>query len=148
MGYLDLADRTWPLLTRVMGLHTRAYRVTRGVVGHRLPGLPPMLLLDHEGAKSGQRRTSPLLYIRDGPDVVIVASKGGYAKHPAWLHNLRANPDTTVQIGRARHEVRAREASPDEHARLWPRAVEAYAAYEDYQRRTERQIPLVILEPR
>jgi deazaflavin-dependent oxidoreductase (nitroreductase family) len=148
VDYLDLVDRTWPLLTQVIGLHTRAYRVTRGVVGHRIPGLPPMLLLDHRGAKSGKQRTTPLLYILDGEDIVIVASKGGFAKSPAWLHNLRSHPATTAQIGRARRRVRAREATADERTRLWPKVVEAYRSYEDYQSRTERTIPLVILEPR
>lgn len=107
-----------------------------------------MLLLDHVGARSGTRRTSPLLYVEDGEDLVVVASKGGYPKHPAWLHNLRANPDTTVQIGDERRAVHARVATPAERQRLWPEAVAAYGGYAEYQRRTEREIPLVILEPR
>ena len=148
MGVLDLADRTWPLLRRLTGAHTFAYRATRGVVGHRLPGTPAMLLLEHVGAKSGQRRTSPLVYIRDGEDVVIVASKGGHPKHPAWFHNLKANPDTVVQIGSERRPVRARVATAAERPRLWDAAVRTYAGYRDYQARTEREIPLVVLEPR
>ena len=107
-----------------------------------------MLLLDHVGAKSGTRRTSPLIYIPDGRDLVLVASKGGFGKHPAWLHNLRANPDTTVQVGAQKRAVRAREATSDERRRLWPMAVAAYADYETYQRRTDREIPVVVLEPR
>jgi deazaflavin-dependent oxidoreductase (nitroreductase family) len=146
--YLDLADRSWPVLRRLMGVHTAVYRATRGRVGHQFPGFPPMLLLDHVGAKSGVRRTSPLLYVRDGDDLVIVASKGGYPKHPAWFHNLRANPDTAVQVGSERRAVRARVANPEERARLWPRVVDAYPTYEDYQRRTGREIRLVILERR
>jgi deazaflavin-dependent oxidoreductase (nitroreductase family) len=146
--YLDLADRSWPVLRRLMGVHTAVYKVTRGRVGHRFPGFPSMLLLDHVGAKSGVRRTSPLLYIRDGDDLVTVASKGGYPKHPAWFHNLRANPDTAVQVGSERRAVHARVADPGERARLWPRVVGAYPTYEDYQHRTGREIPLVILERR
>jgi len=107
-----------------------------------------MLLLDHVGAKSGTKRTSPLLYIRDGDDLVIVASKGGYPKNPAWFHNLRANPDTTVQVGSERRPVHARVANAEERARLWARVVDAYGTYEDYQHRTGREIPLVILERR
>jgi F420H(2)-dependent quinone reductase len=107
-----------------------------------------MLLLDHVGAKSGVKRTSPLLYIKDGANVVIVASKGGYPKHPAWFHNVRANPDTTVQIGSERRPVRARVANAQERERLWPRAVAAYRDYARYQERTDREIPLVILERR
>ena len=128
--------------------HTIAYRATRGVVGHRFPGAPPMLLLDHVGAKSGTRRTSPLVYVRDGDDVVIVASKGGHPKHPAWYHNLRAHPDTVVQIGGERRPVRARVAGADERGRLWDRALQTYGGYRDYQRRTDREIPLVVLERR
>jgi len=76
-----------------MGVHTLLYQRTGGRLGHTLPGVPgKMLLLDHVGAKSGVKRTSPLLYVRDGEDLVIVASKGGYPKHPAWYHNLMATP--------------------------------------------------------
>jgi deazaflavin-dependent oxidoreductase (nitroreductase family) len=139
MDYLSLADRSWPLLRRLMGGHATVYRATHGLIGHRFPGSPPMLLLDHVGAKSGTRRTSPLVYAEDGDNVVLVASKGGYPRNPAWFHNLLANPDTSVQIGSAHREV---------HARLWPKVVRIYGGYEDYQRRTEREIPLVILEPR
>jgi deazaflavin-dependent oxidoreductase (nitroreductase family) len=146
--YLELADRSWPVLRRLMGVHTILYRATNGVIGHHIPGLAPMLLLDHVGAKSGIKRTSPLLYIPDGDDLVIVASKGGYPKNPAWFHNLRANPDTTVQVGSDRRQVRARVATADERTRLWPRVVDAYSTYDEYQRRTGREIPLVILERR
>jgi deazaflavin-dependent oxidoreductase (nitroreductase family) len=86
---------------QITDLHVLAYRVSRGVVGSRLPGLPPMLLLDHVGAKSGKHRTNPLAYVEDGEKIVIVASKGGAPRNPAWLHNLRAYPDTTVQVGSA-----------------------------------------------
>jgi F420H(2)-dependent quinone reductase len=144
-----VADRIWPLIRRVMGLHTLAYRATGGRIGHTAPGMPTILLLDHVGARSGTKRTSPLLYFRDGDDLVIVASKGGFPKHPAWYHNLRANPDTTVQVKSERRPVRARVATPEEHARLWPLAVGQYHGYEDYQARSKgREIPLVILEPR
>jgi deazaflavin-dependent oxidoreductase (nitroreductase family) len=131
-----------------MGAHTTVYRATGGLIGHRLPGAPPVLLLDHVGARSGSMRTTPLLYVRDGPDVVIVASKGGHPKHPAWYHNLRANPDTAVQIGREHRPVHARVATRQERERLWPKAVAAYSGYRGYQDRTEREIPLVVLEPR
>jgi F420H(2)-dependent quinone reductase len=138
----------WRLFNELTRLHTVAYRLSRGMIGSRIPGGPPMLLLDHVGAKSGVKRTSPLLYIKDGANVVIVASKGGYPKHPAWFHNVRANPDTTVQIGSERRPVRARVANAQERERLWPRAVAAYRDYARYQERTDREIPLVILERR
>ena len=107
-----------------------------------------MCLIDHVGAKSGKKRTSPLLYIEDEENVVIVASKGGYEKSAAWFYNLKANPDTTVQIGSELRPVRARVATEAQRKRLWPKAVEVYPSYQQYQDRTDRKIPLVILEPR
>jgi deazaflavin-dependent oxidoreductase (nitroreductase family) len=143
-----LVDRMWPVINRLMDGHRIAYRATGGLLGHRLPGAPPFLLLDHVGAKSGRRRTAALVYFRDGDDVVIVASKGGHPRHPGWFHNLRAHPETTIQIGSRRIPVRARVATPAQRQRLWPKAVATYGGYRDYQERTEREIPLVILEPR
>jgi deazaflavin-dependent oxidoreductase (nitroreductase family) len=133
-----------------MGLHTALYRASGGRLGHTVPGTPiRILLLDHVGAKSGTKRTSPLFYVRDGKNVVIVASKGGFPKNPAWFYNLKANPDTKVQIGAEHREVRARVAKPEERDRLWTMAVKAYNGYEDYAARSKgREIPLVILEPR
>jgi F420H(2)-dependent quinone reductase len=148
MDYLSLADRSWPILRRLMGAHAVVYRATGGYIGHRFPGAPPVLLLDHVGARSGIKRTTPLVYVEDRRNVVLVASKGGYARNPAWFHNLVANPDTAIQIGSERRAVRARVASPEERARLWPMAVDVYRGYEGYQERTHREIPLVILEPR
>ncbi|HLM87303.1 MAG TPA: nitroreductase family deazaflavin-dependent oxidoreductase [Solirubrobacteraceae bacterium] len=145
---MSLTDRTWPLLTRLMAGHAAVYRATNGLIGHRFPGAPPTLLLDHVGAKSGKSRTSPLVYARDGENVILVASKGGYPKNPAWFHNLEANPDTTIQIGSQRLQVHARVADEHEHERLWPVVVAVYKGYDGYQQRTDRQIPLVILEPR
>ena len=145
---MGVADRSWPLLRRLMGVHTVVYRATGGVVGHRFPGTPPMLLLDHVGARSGTKRTTPLVYVEDGDDVVLVASKGGHPRHPAWFHNLRANPNAAVQIGSERRAVTARVATAAERARLWPMAVDTYGGYAGYQERTDREIPLVVLEPR
>jgi deazaflavin-dependent oxidoreductase (nitroreductase family) len=144
----SLADRMWPLMVHMMGGHAWIYRASGGLIGHRVPGAPPMLLLDHIGAKSKTVRTSPLGYIEDGDAVVVVASKGGHARNPGWYHNLLAYPDTTVQIGGERRAVHARVAGPEERARLWPKVVDAYSGYEGYQKRTTREIPLVILELR
>lgn len=133
-----------------MGAHTFLYQRTGGRLGHRIPGLRGrMLLLDHVGAKSGIKRTSPLQYVEDGDNVVVIASKGGFHKHPAWYHNLKANPDTTVQIGSEHRPVHARiVANTEERDRLWAKAVAIYRPYEDYRARADRQIPLVVLEPR
>ena len=148
MDYLDLADHLWPLLGPLMRGHAALYRATGGLLSGNLPGLPPLLLLDHRRARSGTLRTTPLVYMPDGENLLIVASKGGYAENPAWLHNLRAHPDTEIQIGRRRLKVRAREANPDERRRLWPKAAEYNPHWERYRRRTAREIPLILLEPR
>lgn len=148
MDPMSVVDRTWPLLRRAAAGHVAAYRLSGGLIGHRIPGFPPMLLLDHEGARTGQWRTTPLVYVADGDDIVIVASKGGHPRHPAWFHNLVAHPDVVVQVGRDRRPVRGRVATPAERARLWPMAVATYPGYRGYQERTEREIPLVVLEPR
>jgi deazaflavin-dependent oxidoreductase (nitroreductase family) len=145
MSRIPRVRNVWP---SVASVHTALYRTSRGLVGSRIPGIGRMLLLDHVGAKSGTKRTTPLVYFEDGLNLVIVASKGGHPRNPSWFHNLRANPETAVQVGSERRQVRARVADPEERARLWPRAVETYGGYADYQRRTEREIPLVILEPR
>ena len=145
---LDVVERSWPVLRRAMGGHTAIYRATKGVIGHRIPGVGSMLLLDHVGAKSGTKRTSPLLYGREGDAYLIVASKGGNPKNPAWYHNLRANPETTVQVGSKRVPVRARVAEGEERDRLFRKMEGIYSGYTDYQKRTERTIPIVVLDPR
>jgi len=90
---------------------------------------------------------TPLLYLRDGENLVVVASKGGAPKHPVWFLNLEANPDVEAEVGRTRARRRARRATPEERERLWPKVVEMYGSYADYQTKTAREIPLVILEP-
>lgn len=143
-------DRMWPVVTRGGDLHVWLYRHTGGRIGGRifLVGRQRIALVDHVGARSGTHRTVALICLSDGDDLVVVASKGGHPRNPAWLHNLRANPDTTVQIGAERRAVTARVASPQERARLWPLLVDLYASFADYQRRAEREIPVVILSRR
>ena len=126
--------------------HTAIFRLTGGRIGGRMVG-GPILLLHHVGAKSGKKRVSPLLYLADGDRMVIVGSKGGYTKHPGWFHNLKANPDTVVELPReGKVAVRARVAPPQEREELWPRVVELYKGYAAYQKSTSREIPLVLLE--
>jgi deazaflavin-dependent oxidoreductase (nitroreductase family) len=132
-------------------IHVAIYRRTGGKVGGHFPGLPEarILLADHVGAKSGVRRTSPLMYHEEGGAVAVVASKAGQPTHPAWLHNLEANPDTTIQIGSAVRDVRARVATDEERDRLWPKFVAVYPGYDFYERNAKgRKIPIVMLEPR
>jgi deazaflavin-dependent oxidoreductase (nitroreductase family) len=145
---MDARKLAWPVIQKVFDGHMALYRASGGRVGQHLPGAPPMLLLDHVGAKSGKKRTSPLGYFEDGDDVVIIASKGGDHRNPAWFHNLIANPDTTIQLGTEKRAVHARPAEADERARLWPKAVKTYRGYGGYQERTDRVIPLVVLERR
>jgi deazaflavin-dependent oxidoreductase (nitroreductase family) len=126
--------------------HAALYRLTRGRIGGRYQGAA-VVLVDSVGRKSGKRRTHPLICTEDGASLVVVASKGGIDKHPAWYLNLMANPETTVNWRGEKRRVRAREAEGAERERLWSKMVEAYPTYEDYQRRTERRIPVVVLEP-
>jgi deazaflavin-dependent oxidoreductase (nitroreductase family) len=116
-------------------------------VGHRV-GFTRTLLLEHVGSRSGKRRTVPLTYGRDGENLVVVASRGGSARHPAWYLNLLAHPDVEVQIARRRIKVRARTASPEERPRLWRMMLREWPGYAGYQLSTDREIPLVVLEPR
>jgi F420H(2)-dependent quinone reductase len=138
-----LGYRGWHQFTQT---HVRAYRASGGRIGRSWKGAP-VALVDHVGRKSGKRYTSPLIYLADGDDVAIVASFGGAKRDPVWWPNLKANPRTTLQIGSERRDVIARQATPEEKQRLWPMLVSIYPPYEDYQRRTERDIPVVLLEP-
>jgi F420H(2)-dependent quinone reductase len=137
----------WKAFGGMAKANTWIYRRTGGKVGGRL-GKAPVLLLHHTGAKSGTKRVTPLLYLDDGGRLVIVASKGGVQRNPAWFHNLRAHPETEVEVGRARRQVRARVADGEEREGLWRRLVEIYPSYEEYQRNTDRRIPVVVLDPR
>ena len=128
--------------------HQWIYEKTDGRIGASIGGRP-MLLLRHVGRKTSQLRTSALLYVRDGDNYAVIASKGGDPKHPGWFHNLSANPDVEIQIGRDRIPVRARVAEGDERSRLWAKANEVNkGGYDVYQTRTDRRIPVVVLEPR
>lgn len=146
-----------PLVTTVIKYMSRAqtwiYRRTGGRVGGRwrigagFRKPVPTLLLEHRGRKSGKLFTVPLLYLVDGPDLVVVASQGGLPNHPQWYFNLLAHPSTRVQIGAEHRRVRARVASPEEKNRLWPLLVAVYADFDTYQSWTEREIPVLILQP-
>lgn len=128
---------------------TRAHRWLYQKLGGRLvarAGRTQMLLLTTTGRRSGEERVTPLLYIEDGDDFVVVASNGGTEKVPAWWLNLQAKPDGRVQAGREHHAVSAREATPAETERLWSKLREAYEFFDDYQARTARTIPVVVLE--
>jgi F420H(2)-dependent quinone reductase len=134
------------LVNQTTRLNVLAYRLSGGRLGGTMDKLP-VLLLEHVGRKSGQRRIAPLLYLADGDDLVIVASRGGSDAPPAWWLNLKASPRTTVELGRERREVVARQATTEEKERLWPQLVAGYRHYATYQQRTDREIAVVILSP-
>jgi F420H(2)-dependent quinone reductase len=129
------------------GMNNVAYRLSGGRVAGHVPSGAPICLLTTMGRRSGQRRTVPLLYVRDGDDLVVVASRGGMGSHPAWYLNLRADPAATVQVGSSTRRVLARVASAAERRRLWPALTAAYPHFDAYQQRTSRHIPVVILSP-
>ncbi|HTV79601.1 MAG TPA: nitroreductase family deazaflavin-dependent oxidoreductase [Steroidobacteraceae bacterium] len=108
-------------------------------------GMVPTLLLTTTGRKSGHALTLPLIFGRSGPDYVVVASKGGAPAHPSWYLNLEANPEVRVQVKGDKFAARAHTADAAERAALWPRMVEIYGPYADYQKKTQREIPVVVL---
>ncbi len=135
-------------------LNTRLYRISGGRLGGRwrvgsaLHKPVPVCLLTTVGRKSGQPRTVPLLYLRDGASFVVVASQGGLPNNPAWYLNLTANPEVTIQVGRDEHSLVARTATDDERDALWPKLIELYSDFGTYDAWTQREIPVVICTPR
>lgn len=126
--------------------HVSIYRLSGGKIWGTMMNVP-ILLLGNTGRKTGKRRITPLMYLPDGRNMVIVASKGGAPKDPAWWVNLKAKPTTKVQVGDQALTVKARQANAEERTALWPRLVELYPSYADYQKLTTREIPVIILEP-
>ena len=139
----------WKVFQKLTEANVWLYRVSKGRLGNHLPGYPeaPIILLHHVGAKSGTHRVSPVNSLPDGERWIIVASKGGTDKHPGWLHNLKANPETEIEAPE-RIPVTARVVDEAERAELWPRLVEIYPPYDDYQANTDRQIQVISLERR
>lgn len=107
----------------------------------------PLLLLTHRGARTGTMRTNPLAYFRDGDRYVVVASKGGAPTNPDWYHNLLANPDATIEVGTEAFAVTARQSDDEERERLWAMITSANPAFAEYETKTERRIPVMILAP-
>ena len=136
----DSAVKRWS------ALHRALYRVTGGFLGRRLVD-NDMLLLTTTGHRSGRLHTVPLLYLRDGRSLVVIASYGGRPHHPSWYDNLVAEPAVEVQIRSERVPMVARTATPEERSHWWPRVIAAYEGYATYQSRTDREIPVVVLEP-
>jgi deazaflavin-dependent oxidoreductase (nitroreductase family) len=131
---------------RLSTFHRVIYQATGGLLGRRLVG-NDMLLLTTRGRRTGEPHTVPLLYLRDGGRLLVVASYGGRDRHPAWYLNLIADPAVTAKVGATTTPFIARTVSAPERRSWWPRVVAAYHDYAVYQERTEREIPLVFLEP-
>jgi deazaflavin-dependent oxidoreductase (nitroreductase family) len=125
--------------------HTREYVESDGKKGHKWHGVR-CLVLTTTGRRSGDRRRTTLIYGTDGDDYVVVASRGGNRNHPQWYLNLVADPNVHVQVGAERFDSRARVAPPKDRQRLWPVMVKIWPDYERYQARTDREIPVVVLE--
>ena len=128
-------------------LNVPIYRLTGGRIGGKLAG-SPVLLLTATGRKSGQPRTTPVLYLADGNRQIVIGSNAGHRNEPAWSLNLKANPEAEVEIGRKRHPVQARIAEGEERAELWRKVNQQYSGFDDYAERTSRDIALFVLEPR
>ena len=131
----------------VTAAHRAVYRLSGGRVGGRVAGTP-VLLLTTRGRRSGQPRTTALGYVEDGDRLVVIGSYGGDPRHPDWYRNLCADPDVQVTRGSSTRAMTARTATAAERERLWPEVVAAHPYYDRYQKRTTREIPLVILTPR
>ncbi|MGH7963960.1 MAG: nitroreductase family deazaflavin-dependent oxidoreductase [Candidatus Binatia bacterium] len=136
------------LIKPLSQVNTWLYRLSSGKVGGRMPQGQPILLLTTTGRKSGQPRTTPLLYLQEGDNVVLVASQGGLPHHPLWYQNLEVNPDVEIELGTEKRAMRARRATEEEKKTLWPKLVAMYGSFDTYQARTQRNIPVVILSPR
>ena len=137
--------KAWNQVTRA---NVWLYRASGGRIGGKYD-TAPVCILHHTGAKSGVVRETPLVYMPDGENVVIVASMGGNPKNPAWYHNLKAHPATTVEVRGTRKPVTARFVDDEpERSALWSRLLQIWPAWEDYQARTTRRLPVIVLEPR
>ena len=126
--------------------HVRQYRATDGEYGHDWRNGSPTLLLTTTGHRSGEPRTTPLIYGRSGDHYLVVASHGGSDEAPAWYRNIKSNPEVEVQVLADRFRARARDADPDEKPAMWREMVSHWPPYDNYQRRTDREIPVVVLE--
>ncbi len=126
--------------------HVRSYLETNGEIGYRWKEDAPIAILFTKGRSTGKERANPLIFGRDGDDVVLVASKGGAPEDPGWYRNLRANPEAEIQVMGDRWQVRARVAEGEERERLWRHMAEIWPHYDEYATRTEREIPIVVLE--
>ena len=149
------SDRFYSRLSHSLGatglrwtgkLNTPLYRLSGGRIGGRV-GKAPVLLLTTTGRKSGQRRTAPVVYLRDGERFVVINTNAGNAKVPAWSLNLAADPEAEVEVGRRRLRVRARVAEGEERAELWRKHIDQYAGFDEYDAELDREPKVIVLDP-
>jgi deazaflavin-dependent oxidoreductase (nitroreductase family) len=141
--------RIKPFMRAMSVANTFVFKLSGGRLGGRFLRGAPVGLLTTTGRKSGKARTTPLIFLEDGERVLLVASQGGMPRNPLWYDNLSAQPEVEFERPRRpRRAYRARTAGPDEKRALWPRLVAIYRDYDDYQKRTDREIPVVVLDPR
>lgn len=151
-----LSDHFWSRFSMSLGaaglritgkLNVPVYRATRGRLLGKV-GRAPVLLLHTTGRRSGQPRVAPVVYMRDGADLVVIGSNAGNRNEPGWSHNLKADPEAHVEIGGEHRDVRARVAAGEERERLWREMNAQYAGFDDYEAKTTRDIAVFVLEPR
>ena len=143
MSEPEYAPSPWEFVAN----HVERYLASDGEDGYEMEGAP-CVILTTIGRRTGKVRRTPLIRVHDGDNYLVLASLGGAPQHPVWYLNLLADPEVTLQDRGVVHELVAHTASPEEKAGLWPVAVAAWPSYDDYQAKTERDIPLVVLEPR
>lgn len=136
-----------PIIKAMSWGNTLVYRLSGGRIGGKWMYGAPILLLTTKGRKSGEKRTAPLLYLEDGERVVLVGSQGGMSKDPQWVKNIDADGSVEIEIGSRRRAMRARRGSSEEKQHYWPALCRMYPDYADYQARTTRDIPVLILDP-
>jgi len=150
------SDHSWARFSNSLGarglrwtgkLNVPVYRLSGGRIGGKV-GQAPVLLLTTTGRKSGQKRTCPVVYLPDGGNVVLIDTNAGNERLPAWSHNLRANPDAEVELGRERRTVRARRAEGEERDALWRAHNVQYSGFDEYDAKLEREPSVWVLEPR
>ena len=128
--------------------HVQRYESSDGLDGGTMPNGSGVVVLTTRGRKTGKLRKSPLVRVTDGDRYIVIASMGGAPRHPSWFLNLVADPNVAIQDGSSRLEMRARTAAADERSQLWDLAVEQWPDYAEYQRKTDREIPVIVLEPK
>lgn len=137
-----------PVIRVMSAVNAWMYRLSGGRIGGRWMYGAPILLLVTTGRRSGEKRTAPLLYLADDEKIILVGSQGGMARDPQWVKNIDADGDVEIEIGATKRAMRARRGTKEEKAHYWPALCRMYPDYADYQARTLRDIPVLILDPR